>query len=198
MLIEDPRYGEIVAIALAVAGAAGFFIFLKRNILISVVFVCLGAAALVAPQLLRDWPFDVIVVTGQPEPDRIVSKSPFYGGVYTSPAGKERRFNRDRSWPRVATVVVNDSDRLVTLRRYFYSSAGIGVAGTPLLAVVFPGEQHVVRGRISRTAPEGEPPPKSITSPSTQDRIDILHFGGEPYDPAKHGSRDALLQEIER
>jgi len=198
MLVEDARYGEVVAIVLAVAGAVGFFVFLRRNILIAAVFVCLGAAALVAPQLIRAWPFDVIVITGQPEPDRFLTKSAFYNGVYQSASGRERKLVRDNDWPRVATVIVNDSDRLVTVRRFFYTAAGIGHGETPLMAAVFPGDQYVMRGRVSRTAKQGAPPPKTITSASTADRIDILYVGNEPYSAKMHGSREKLLDEIAR
>ena len=195
--------GLMSALPLGVAAlcALGFFILIRRNVILALAIALFGAGALVAPMILsarisaNDRPFEVIVVNDQISESGFEHKSGFKGGEYMGPDGRRVPLQRQKDWPRAATLIVNDSDRLVTVRRYHYAASSNVAAGTPLIEVVFPREQAVMEGYVYAMEDEGAPPPESLRSRTTVDMIDILYRSREPYDPARHGNRERLIGE---
>ncbi len=182
----------VVPIGIAVPCAAAFFWFLsKRKVLVAFAFSLIGAAALVAPVLghikstAANRPFQVIVVQDTLSPSGFLRHEGLSQGEYQAPDNRIVPLSRQPDWPRVATVIVNDSKRLVTLRRYHYASSSSLSAGSPLLEVVFPGETAVIEGYVDATEDDGTPPPQSIKADAPVAMLDILYRSAKPYDPAR-------------
>ena len=89
MLEEASRTAEIFALVIAAGGAAivGYAVLFKRNIFVMAFGAVLGAAALVAPVLLRGQPISVIVVRQDEASVEIERRDGFYGGTYTARSG---------------------------------------------------------------------------------------------------------------
>lgn len=193
----------IVAAALC---AYGFYWFIRRNnVLLALFLAVAGAAMLAAPVVVNiisastSKPFAVIVVNDRISGTGFLHREAFRGGRYTSPEGRIVLLQRDGGWPRTATLIVNDSERLVTLRLFQYTARHMNLPfGTPLVQVVFPGEHAVAQGYVQYMQDEGTPPPKTIRSDAPVDSIHILFRSLEKYDPARHGTRAELRAERDR
>lgn len=191
----------VLFFGVAVLCAFGFYVFIRRNVVLALALAVAGAAALAAPMVLstRDAatkrPFDVIVVNDRISQTGFEHRAAFSGGEYTGAQDRTFPLQRQDDWPRAATLIVNDSDRLVTVRRYHYAASPSVAAGTPMIEVVFPHEQAVLEGYIHAMEDEGTPPPESLSSQATFDMIDILYRSREPYDPLRHGTREILTGE---
>lgn len=193
----------IVAAALCVYG---FYWFIRRNnVLLAFSLAVVGAAVLAAPVILQiksaraNRPFDVIVVNDRVSETGFLRRQEFKGGRYTGPDGRNVVLQRRDDWPRTATLIVNDSERLVTIRRFQYTARRIGLSfGTPLIQVVFPGEHAVAPGYVHSMQDEGTSPPKTIRSDAPFGTVDILFRSLKKYDSARHGTRAGLLAERDR
>jgi hypothetical protein len=192
----------ILPIGIAVLCAMGFFFFILQSRVIPAFGLALaGAIVLAAPVLLdikskaANPPFEVIIVNDQISPTGFLRHESFEGGKYASPYGTDLEILRDEDWPRVATLVINDSLRLVTVRRFHYSASSELSAGSPLMEVIFPGQHTIIEGYLDAMEDEGVEPPPSIQSSAPVDMLDILYRTNTPYDPVRHGTREELLSQ---
>ncbi len=191
----------VIPLGLAALCALGFFWFIRSNVVIGLSLAILGAGVLTTPVILNiksaqsNRPFAVVVVNDQLSETGFLHKTSVNDGEYTSPAGRIVPLQRSPDWPRSVTLIVNDSNRLVTVRRYHYASSPSVSAGTPLIQVVFPWEQAVMAGYSYAMEDEGTPPPQSIGSSELLDMIDIIYRSTEPYDSTLHGTKTELITE---
>lgn len=159
---------DIVFFALALAFAGGFFWLIRRNVLLGLGCAVAGAGCLAAPMISSllmppgHRPFAIVIVNHQVSETGFLTQDVFRGGYYNSPSGREVLLAREKDWPASATLIVNDSDRLVIVQRFYFSANSGFATDAPLVKVVFPGEQGVIRGFLHALADEGTPPPNSI------------------------------------
>ncbi|WP_109795825.1 hypothetical protein [Minwuia thermotolerans] len=194
---------NVVALLLAAACAVGFFWFLRKNMLFGLAFALAGAAVLAAPVVLdlrstrSDRPFMLVIANDRISETGFLTREAFKGGRYHSPDNRTYRLEREPEWPSAATLIVNDSPRLLTVRRFLYLARPSQYADSPLMAVVFPGGQAVIRGYPYAMQNEGTAPPETLKSSQLGESIDIVYRTLEPYDPAIHGTPSELTSAVQ-
>ena len=199
MLEEAPRVAEVLALLLAGLGAAiiGYSILFRRNILILALGAVIAATALMAPMLLRGSPVSVMVIKQNGSEIEVIDRSGFYDGHYRTRNGNRLAIERQRQWGRTATVVINDSDRFVSMKSYQYSDI-LGASGRPeLLSYLLPMEYRVFPRRIAFTGDDVTGPPKTIESETVVGGIIFLAWSRVPYDPKIHGDAAELNEKLE-
>lgn len=194
MLEESARVLEIAAIAVAVVGVGiiAYSVIARRSIFVLAAGALLGAAALVAPMLLRPPPVDVLIVRGTGDEIAIHRHGDFYGGIYTTADGQEVSIDVERAWGRHVTVLINDSRRLVKVSAYQYSERGFAPGAPTLTSFVLPMEMKVFPRRIFFAGSESDGPPPEITSTEAVDFAEYLSYGRRPYEATVDGDRQAL------
>lgn len=200
MLEETARYAEILALLIAAAGVCIIiysYASSHRSILITAAGALLVAGALVAPMILRGHPVTVIIAKAVDSKVEFVREDSYYGGTYTSDDGSMVKIKRERSWGPTATLLINDSDRLVTVKAYMYSALKFAGGRVLLSTYLLPGEYRVFPRRISFTGDDETGPPESISSISMDDSILFLAYSIKPYDPLIHGDEFTLNEEME-
>lgn len=95
-----------------------------------------------------------------------------------------------------SVLIINNSDDLLTLRRFHYASDSSLSVGSPLMAFVLPWEQVVIEGHIDSIKNEGVAPPDTMASANPVDMLDILYRSAKPYDPGLQGTREQLEAQI--
>ncbi len=194
-------WGGILVLLAVLCGAAFFWFMSRSRVVLALASALVGAAVLAAPVILQtkptglNRPFEVIVVHDDLSKSGFLQHHGFTRGEYRAPDRAIVPLVRRPDWPRTATVIVNDSKRLVTLRRYHYASSSSISAGTPLLEVVFPGETAVIEGYVDAVEDAGTPPPRSMKANAPVAMLDILYRSTEPYDPVRDGGREKWLAE---
>lgn len=185
MLEEASRYAEVLALAIAAAGGAiiVYSIVFRRNIFVMASGALLAAAALVAPMLMRAPPVSVVIIKQSGDGVAVDQVGGFYDGTYTSRQGQKIAVERLRRWGRTSTVIINDSDRLITVTAHQYSQFKYAPGRPQLLTYLLPKEWRVFPRRIGYTGNDRNGPPKTITSPSSVDFVIYLAYSTEPYDP---------------
>lgn len=198
MLEEATRLAEIGAIAIAAVGAVVilYSILFKRNILIMAVGAVIAAGALVAPGMLRGQPVAVIMVVERDGEVTVEKRDQVYGGVYTAVDGAALEIDRNRAWGPTATLIINDSRRLVTLTSHLYSD--IGAAREPKLwAYVPPRHAQAVPRNINVFGSSKTGPPETMLSTSRVDALLYLGYSDESYVPEGANAREALDRRLE-
>ncbi|MBD1548088.1 hypothetical protein [Roseibium aggregatum] len=140
-----------------------------------------AAAAFVAPMLLRVPPVSVVVVRSQNADVVVERRDLFYGGTYHGRDGARLAVPTDRRFGRTATILINDSDRLVTVTGYSYSVVPNAAGSADLMAYLLPGEAQVFPRRIDTFGSDADGPPKEIVSESAVGFRSYLAYGAEPY-----------------
>ena len=150
MLEASTRVLEVFSIAIAVAGAGiiAYSVIARRSIFVLAAGALLGAAALVAPPLLRPPPVDVLIIRQDGGDVAIHRDSDFYGGIYTTTRGQEVPIDVDRAWGRHVSLLINDSRRLVKVTAHQYSKRGFAPGPPTLTSFVLPMEMKVFPRRI--------------------------------------------------
>ncbi|MBT4889583.1 MAG: hypothetical protein HON65_08530 [Rhodospirillales bacterium] len=200
MLEETTRAAEVFALVVAALGVAIviFSVIAKRNIFVFTAGGLLGAGALMAPVLLRAPPVSVVIVQELGESIEIKEHSGFYGGNYISPDGRQVAIETNRTWGRTATVIVNNTNRLVTITSHLYSQFRIAGGGPPaLMSFVLPGHMRIFPRRISFTGSADEGPPHEITAALSVDFILYLAYSSKPYDPSLDGYQAELEAKLD-
>ncbi len=197
MLEETSRHAEFLALAIAACGAAivVYSVAFRRNIFVMAAGVLVAAAALVAPMLMRAPPVSVVIVKQGADGVAVDQVGGFYDGTYTSRQGLEIAVERERKWGRTATVIINDSDRLITVTAHQYSQFKYAPGRPQLLTYLLPGEWRVFPRRIGYTGNDRNGPPKTITSPSSVDVVIYLAYSTDPYDPNAPKMNAAYLED---
>jgi hypothetical protein len=194
MLEEAGRYAEVLALAI---GAVGVGIMLysfaaKKNILVTGLGSVVAAAAFVAPMLLRAPPVNVIVFFEKAGKVETIERKGFYGGDYIRADGSRLAIGTDRTWGRMATVVVNDTNRLLRLHRYLYSKIKFAGGQAIFSGYVLPHRIKLFHVPMSLLGSEDDKPPATIRAPEGFDSLLLLTYTREPYDPDKHGDGPRL------
>ena len=198
MLEVAPRNLEVgfIVIAAIGAGVIVYSVVAKRNIFVFAADALLAAAALVAPMLLRPPPISVVIVKQEDGNIAVQRKDGFYGGTYTTRAGRRISVDPERRWGRTATLVINDSARLLKITAHRYSRIKHAPGGPTLMAFVLPMRMKVLPRRIDHTGSERQGPPEEIESPSSVDVRIFLAYSDRPYDPKTHGGEEKLRQTL--
>ena len=198
MLEDAPRNAEILAIAVVVGGVglAGYSV-IRHNFLAMAAGALIAAAALVAPMLLRGPPISVIAVKVVGGEIELVRRDRLYGGSYTARNGRRIDISPERHWGRTASLLINDSDRLIAVTSHLYSKFRFAGGHSAFLSYLLPLEYRAFPRRIAFIGDDVSGPPKTIKSESHSDSILYLSYSHKPYQPTVHGDALKLDSELE-
>ena len=184
MIESSLRLTEYLLMLLAVGGACIFLAALvsrrRQHLWLG---AAITAAAFLAPEVIRHPAFNVVIVREDHGAVAILHREKFYDGTYETVA----RHRIPLAWSSsaggpVATLIVNDSSRLVRVEDRLSSGAQI------VLAVVLPGEQAFVAAPIHKAGRAGDATLETVVPTISTEARSLLTYTGDAYNAATDGA----------